>query len=242
MHTVKIKSEMFSNVVFVKYDNGYHIELEKETNVFEAGKAYSESELFKSGSYLANVLQFEAFKLAGWNTPESMILGFILDSKYSLKAWNNSLKWLEDVSTVFDVKKYNVHTNREDEFFTSVYGMNEKQALQMFKNYCKLVHIDSKDYQLKEVDTVKKENFKSDHLVKDVFYIPDHGKESTPFDELDYFKWLTINKVNDHHSIKTRKQYLDFLGYDSKTHRLLEEDLTLLKYTLQYHFDSKLNK
>lgn len=242
MNTVKIKSQMFSNVVFVKDDNGYHIELEKATNVFEAGNAYSVSELLKSDSYLANLLQFEAFKLAGWSTSEIQVLGFIKDSKYSLKGWNTSLKWLEDVSTVFDIRKYNVHTNKSDEFFTSVYGMNEKQALQMFKNYCKLVRIDSKDYQLKEADTTKKENFKSGYLAKDVFYIPDHGKESTHFEELDYFKWLDTNKVDEHHSIKTRKQYLDFLGYNNKTHRLLEEDLTLLKYTLQYHFDSKLNK
>lgn len=240
MNPVKIKSQMFSNVVFAQYGNGYHIELEKSTNVFESGKAYSVGELLKSNSYLANVLQFEAFKLAGWNTPESLVLGFIDDGKYSLNGWNNSHKWLEDVSTIFDIKKYNVYN--DGEFFTSVYGMNEKQALYMFENYCKLQRIDSKNYKLKEVATIKKENFKSDYLAKDVFYIPDHGKESVLFTELDYFKWLDANEVKNHHTIKTRKQYLDFLGYDSQIHRLLEEDMALLKHTLQYHFDSDLSK
>lgn len=236
MNILKINSQMFSNVIFIKDVNGYHIELEKSTNVFKADKAYSVSELLKSGSYLANVLQFEAFKLAGWNTPESLILGFIRDSEYSLKGWINSHKWLEDVSTIFDVKKYDVF-NSED-YFMCVYGTNKKQAFYMFENYCKLSRLDSKDYKLEEVSTVKKENFKSDYLNKDVFYIPDHGKESVTFENLHFHKWLNENKVTDHHTINTRKQYLSFLGFNNKTHRMLESDMTLLKYTLQYHFDS----
>ena len=83
--------------------------------------------------------------------------------------------------------------------------------------------------------------FNGQSLNKDVFLIPDHGKEKTSFEQLDFYKWLDDNKINDHHSVNTRRQYLDFLGFDKQTQRLQKEDLKLLKYTLEYHYQYKVN-
>ena len=248
MKTTAIKSKLFSNVQFVKYDNSgsHHVELINSTNVFDNKKVYSVAELVGSGTPLSNMLQYEAFTVSGFTSKEKFFQNFVLDMKYSengflqhyqaFETWNRYLLEVNKYKFTFKVKGENLY-----QYF---YGLDQLMAKKMFKMFVSLKRYDLEDVNNGSVFTVKqihttKEDFKSEFLNKDVFFIPDHGKEKTPFEQLDFYKWLDDNKINDHHSINTRKQYLDFIGFDKEIQRLQKDDLQLLKYTLQYHYENK---
>lgn len=70
------------------------------------------------------------------------------------------------------------------------------------------------------------------------FIIPDSGKIKTPFKDLHFYKWLSENeKEGNHHSINSKRTYLESLGFEFGKDKLSKEDLTILKYTLEYHWD-----
>lgn len=239
-----IKSKLFANVEFNVNYNGYNVQLINDTNVFKAGTAYSVAELVGSGSRLANILQWEGDKLSGLWTEEQKHNAFINDMRYSEKGFYHSYKRFEDLQGIANLVKVKfVYQVDGEEFYFYGYGLNTVQAEKMFN-----VFVAMKGYDLEFVGGGKHkflvqdieqepETFYNEYLNKNVFYLPDHGCESTPFEGLHYYKWIDENNITDHHTIDTRKQYLDFLGYDNKTHRLLEDDLTILKHCLGYHFD-----
>lgn len=70
------------------------------------------------------------------------------------------------------------------------------------------------------------------------FAIPDSGKTLTPFCDLHFWKWLDKNEPNgNHHKINTRNRYLNELGYNLYKHTLSVEDIQILSYTLDHHWN-----
>lgn len=71
-----------------------------------------------------------------------------------------------------------------------------------------------------------------------LFKLPDSGRDSVPFGHLHYWAWLTINEPEGNHNrIITRDKYLNSLGFNIYKHVLSSEDLEMLKYTLEYHWN-----
>lgn len=247
MYTI-IKSELFANVEFNVCRNSYNVQLTDSTNVFEGNKPYAISDLFESGSHLANVLQWEGVKVGNVQTEQQFFAALINDMLYSESCFMTSYKKFEDLQGIASLVKvkYCYKVNREELHFYA-YGFNTLQAEKMFNLFVQL-----KRYQLEKVNKnnlyttkniyIEPKAFYSKYLAKDVFYIPDHNKQDTPFEDLDFYQWLTDQGINDHHTINTRKQYLDHLGFNKETHRLLPESLSILKYCLQYHFEQNFVK
>ena len=215
MNTV-IKSKLFENVEFNISDDGYHIQLINDTNVFKSGKAFAPSDLFKKDSHLKYILQWEADKIF-YENEENRHLAFINDMKYSIKCFNYNYSRFSALEGIASLEKYSITYDKNTSMIC--YGFNSKQALLMFEYFCKHnnIIVNNRYYEVEQIE-IKQKDFYSEYLSKNVFYIPDHDKEKIPFSELDYYNWLDVNNIKNHHTINTRKEYLDYIGFDNKIH------------------------
>lgn len=68
------------------------------------------------------------------------------------------------------------------------------------------------------------------------FTLPDDNGDQLPVVGLEYYKWMTDNKITDHNNIGTRKAYIKSLGYNQGLHYLTEQQISRLKMTLDFHF------
>ena len=72
---------------------------------------------------------------------------------------------------------------------------------------------------------------------KPIFYIKNMGV-NTPIVDTEFYLWLNKQKNHEHHNINSRKEWLDSLGFDKKTHRLSDDTKTVMRHTVQMHYDN----
>lgn len=79
---------------------------------------------------------------------------------------------------------------------------------------------------------------------RELFVLPDNGKEDVPMVELDYYKWL-----DSHRGVKlgidSKKAYLASLGFDKEKHTLgdnWERILTNMRYVEDCYYYSVIDK
>ncbi len=247
----QIQSKLIHNLQYDMMHNGYSYQVQNSSEAFEVGRHYSPLDLAQGNDIALQAIMFEGTVL--YRQDENLYYnGLISDAQYSLKGFEQTILKLNNLAYWREgTKQFKLCVLKEKTFV--VFLSSYDDAVTLSKALCKFYNKTLDDVMIScwgaFEDVLKPHWIKQQKreaakvllkgiLEKEVFNIPDTGKNSTPFKDLEFFKWLekTHQDKSKHNTIESIEEYLKSLGFNKALHKLNEGDYSLMKYCLHFHF------